>query len=779
MRRPSRRATACALSAAVVLLGLTTLDAGALAPRVAMTSPAPVPAGDRVVATPITTTFDVVLAQPRHDALTAFLAGLTNPASVEYRHFLTTRQFAREFGAPASAVAAVRQYLTGYGLRVLSLSAGHLVLRVRGSTPEIARAFAAPVATVRTGHGLAAQLTRAATLPGSLAPLVRSVVGLTTVAASQPAGLATRQAHIATAGSCPSAGSSSGTAPNALGGYTVNQQARLYGLAAAWAQGLTGVGQTIGVYELEPYSTGDVHAYFSCYAISPAVSNVQVDGGSTGANGLEATFDVEEAGALAPGASIKVYLGPNNGPGPQDVLTQIADDNAASIVTTSWGSCETDPTNDPNAEQPIFEQMAAQGQTFLAAAGDAGSSDCAGITNNSPAVDDPASQPFVTAVGGLSVLGISPLNETVWNDGIGSNGGAGGGGASALWSRPSWQSAPGISAGATARMVPDLSVMADPSTGFIDYFTGNPSGVCTSRCAGAWSAIGGTSVGPPLMSAVVAVGAQACGVGRLGFLNPTLYAMARAGTGFDDVTTGSNDLYGVGVYSAGPGYDMASGLGSPNPTTFLPGLCPVALDASNSTLTSSASTIALPGSITLTLKARDAHANPIAGAVIHFSATGGAGLIEFDGQRASSTGTGTAAYDVTSDPLGHAAVSVTSTVAGPVAVTATYGPAKLSTSVTFTGISTNPPGRASITRLVARVAGFTLTTGPPSSIGSGAITSYQYSINGGRSWVRFSAMTGRITVTHLGHAVTYHVIVRALNAFGAGAASAPARVRTR
>src|SRR5271169_976034 len=141
MRRPSRRLFGLALCVATVILGLPTVDAQALAPRVVVTHPAPVPAGDPVVATAITTSFDVVLALPRQAAWNDFLAGITNQASPDYRHFLTPRQFARDFGAPASAVAAVRRYLADYGLDATSLSAGHLVLHVRGSTSDIARAF--------------------------------------------------------------------------------------------------------------------------------------------------------------------------------------------------------------------------------------------------------------------------------------------------------------------------------------------------------------------------------------------------------------------------------------------------------------------------------------------------------------------------------------------------------------------------------------------------------------------------------------------------------------
>ena len=587
--------------------------------------------------------------------------------------------------------------------------------------------------------------------------------------------LVDRRAHAATVGSCPQAGSSSGSTPNALGGYTVNQQADLYGLSAQWAKGNTGAGQTIAMFELAPYSTGDVNAFFSCYSISPSVSNVLVDGGSSSPNDLEPTFDIEEAAALAPGATIKVYVGPNNDTGPTDVLLRIAGDDAASIVSTSWGDCETDPTNDPAAEQPVFEEMAAQGQTVLAAAGDAGSSDCAGITNSQPAVDDPASEPFVTGVGGLTVTNIDPLQQSVWNDGSG----AGGGGVSALWPRPSWQNAPGITASDTMRMVPDLSAMADPATGFIDYFTGNPDGTCSGDCTQAWDSIGGTSVGPPLLSAMVAVATQACGVGRLGFLNPTLYAMARRGTGFVDVTQGSNDLYSVGVYSAGAGYDMASGLGSPDAATFMPDLCPVGLSPQDSSLSASATSASVPGPVTLSLSAHDASDSPLAGAVVHVSATAGAGTLEFDSQRASSSGSGTASYDVTTNDQGAASLTLTATAPGTVTVTATYGTATLTTSVTFTAIETLPPGRASVARVVAQVAGFTLVAGRPATSGSGAITAYEYSITSGRAWVRFSATTRTANVKRLARNTTYRVIVRAINAYGAGAPSAPVKVKTR
>ncbi len=409
-------------------------------------------------------------------------------------------------------------------------------------------------------------------------------------------------AHVSIPTTCAADGGEGGVTPNINGGYTPFQFAQLYGFAAEWANNVTGAGQTIAVYELSAFDPGDLATYVNCYGLSPTITPVQVDGGPTGGYDDEPTLDVEEIAAMAPGAHIEIYEAPNNSNGPIDAYQQIADDNTASIVSTSWGTCESDPQGNPAAEQPIFEQMAAQGQTVASAAGDAGSSDCNGITNNNLAVDDPASQPYVTGVGGLSVNNIQPLDQTVWDNPVSSGDpGAGGGGVSVLWSRPAWQVAPGIASSDTMRLVPDLSTDADPQTGFVEYFTGSGQGACQTNCLAGWGSVGGTSIGSPMVSSMVAVGAQACAAGRLGLINPSLYAMAS--TGFNDVTSGNNDLYNVGGYSAGPGYDEASGLGSPNGAAFFAGLCPPKFDGalSSFSVTKTSTTVNVPVTVTATL----------------------------------------------------------------------------------------------------------------------------------------------------------------------------------
>lgn len=769
MSRRSVRSLWAMMSAGVTLCALTLPATTALAsqPRVVVAHAAALPHDVTVVNAPLTTSFDVVLRQRHHGELTSLLAAISNPASPSYRHFLTTAQFATRFGAGAGSVRAVRSYFASYGLHPGALSKGHILLHVSGSTSAIAHALDASLVTVRRANGsLAAQFTSPASVPASLSRDVSAVAGLSSVAPPASTGAPRAAAHVSTPGVCPSAGSSTTNGPNSLGGYTLGQQAVLYGLNTAYAQGFNGAGQTIGVYELGPYNAADLHTYFTCYGENPVISDVAVDGGSTGPSSDEATLDIEEAAGLAPGAAITVYSAPNSGNGPLDAYQQMADDNTASVITTSWGTCESDPSGSPQAEQSIFEQMAAQGQTVFAASGDNGSSDCAGVTTNALAVDDPASQPYVTGVGGLSVTSLNPLAQTVWNDGTGSHGGATGGGSSTLWSRPSWQVAPGIASTDTMRMVPDLSVMGDPGTGFIQYF-------------GGWGAIGGTSIGSPLMSAVVAVAAQRCGLGRLGFINPTLYAMAS--TGFIDVTSGNNDLFGLGAYSAAPGYDMASGLGSPDPTTFMGALCPQASSPTTSTFTLSSDRAVVGGTQpSLSMVLRSAAGTPLAGALVAIGAKTTNGVVLIDNDYSSKTPGGNAAYSITTDQSGAATVTFFASSAGPVDVTVSYqGKTIYSHTLHFVNKSASVrPGPPRITKVTPLVAGFRLNVAAPAKRGSHPITTYQYSIDGGATWVNFSARSKVVTVNRLTKGRAYRIVVRALSAAGPGARSATSTVRT-
>jgi len=787
MRQRSRLSVLATAGLSLALTGFafTVTPVSASEPRAVVADTSPVPATDAIVHQVITTSFDLVLRQPRQAALASYIAGLSNTASTNFHRYLTPAQFATEFGASSSTISAVGSYMTGYGLHVTSLSKGHTLLHVTGRTSDIARAFATPLDTVRTSSGLEAQFASEATLPVSIAHDVVGVAGLSSVVPPTTPSLSSHMSsRVTTPTSCPGA-----TTAGSSGGFTAQQQAQLYGLSTAYSNGDTGVGQTIAVYELGQYGQSDLTTYFSCYGIAPLVKTFNVDSGisqgyNVGSPAEEATLDVEEAAVLAPGAAIEVYQGPNSSSGPTDTYQQIADDNTASIVSTSWGTCEADPSGDAMAEQVIFQQMAAQGQTVVAASGDSGSSDCAanadGTKTTALAVDDPASQPYVTGVGGLTISSTSPLIESVWNSGSASSG-AGGGGISSVWPRPTWQMAPGIVASETMRMVPDLSTMADPATGFLEYYTGSGTGLCHRSCATGWASIGGTSIGAPLVSAIVAVAAQSCSTSRLGFINPSLYAMANAGVGFNDVTTGNNNLYNVGGYSAATGYDMASGLGSPDGIAFINGLCPAPLDPAKSSFATSTQSPLVKSSVTVTALLRTSSSNPVANALVNVSASAASGVIIIDGDTASSTTLGKATYSVNSDATGNASFTVTTDTAGPVTVTVTYaGQTVYTTTLGFLAsrVVAAVPGRATIKSLTPLTRGFKIIVSPPTSSGTGPITAYQFSIDAGRTWTTISSATRTATVLNLLRSHSYTVVVRALNAKGAGARSPATRVTT-
>ena len=522
-------------------------------------------------AAPSSTRLDlrVVLEPNNSGALAQFINDVSTPGNPLYRHFLSPAEFAQRFGATPSVIALVRSELRSTGLTVSDVSPNNLVLRVTGSATQVAATFHTKLQRYRDISGEIA--TVATSRIGLASPIARYVAGISGLngfehphATSAIANSATARPSLAGPTACTSA--SNAAAARHI--YLPSQIAHAYGLDTAYANGFNGAGHSVAVVEFADYYRSDMTTYLNCFGLSNTIVDVVMNGGagaSTAADGgAEVELDLQQIASLAPGATIYNYMHPNDSNGFVDEFNQIANDYLADSVSVSWGLCEADISS--AAQQPLLQQLAAQGQSVFVAAGDSGSSSCAyNATAGDPSVsysaivDDPSNSPWVTGIGGLSVTSISPLVQTVWNGGCGAPCG-GGGGFSNVYGRPDWQVGPGVTLN-NQRQVPDISVMGDPRTGMLAYF------------AGGWHGFGGTSIGAPILGAMAAVGAQACGMSNLGFLNPRLYQMAINGTGIIDVTTGSNDIYGIGSYSATSGYDVASGLGSPNPATFLPALC--------------------------------------------------------------------------------------------------------------------------------------------------------------------------------------------------------------
>jgi subtilase family serine protease len=525
----------------------------------------------------------VALASRDPFALAEYARAVTTPGSFFYHRYLSVAEFARRFGPTAAAITKVRETLAAQGLRPGAAAANRLTIPVSGTAGVASRAFSTSFERYRMFGRIGYANRAPAALSGGIAGLVQGVIGLDTIAPSaaaivRPTGRPGRRAaagqgmapvaRVAGPGTtgaqpCPSARSAGAGGA----GYTANQIADAYGLSKYYAAGDQGRNVTIALYELEPYSASDVAAYQSCYGTSAAVTNVRVDGGAgAGAGSGEAAMDLEDVIGLAPKASIRVYEGPATGAGAYDTYSRIISDDSAQVISTSWGLCEALAGSvSPAAESTLFQEAAVQGQSLLAAAGDEGSDDCG---SHQQSVDDPASQPWVTAVGGTS---LRYFGDTVWNDGLGATGG----GVSRLWARPAYQNGTGQpragscpSSTSACREVPDISVDGDPATGYIAYYLG------------AWRTVGGSSVSAPTFAALVALAdaSAACGGHSIGFLNPALYRAAAGGyaADFRDITSGNNSYDSVPGFAAAAGYDMASGLGEP--TAALGGtLCGVSI----------------------------------------------------------------------------------------------------------------------------------------------------------------------------------------------------------
>jgi subtilase family serine protease len=616
--RTARR-LACALVLAVLLpaaaaSGATVRLGHRPAPPVGAAFVGPVPATQRLHVT--------VTLRPRDaSALAAYARAVSTPGSADYRRYLTPTQFARRFGATAAEIGAVRRSLHAQGLEPGAVSRGSLSISVTAGAAQLERAFSVSLTRMALrGGGTAIRASAAPAVAASVAGAVQSVVGLNTTAPARPLlvrarpGSASARAtgrnssdasHVATGGPQPCA-AASGAAPGQQA-FTADQIASAYGFSGLYGTGDRGAGVTVAVYELESDDPSDIAAYQSCYGTHAAISYVPVDqGAGTGPGSGEAALDIENLIGLAPNVNVLVYQGPNSnsgapGSGPYDTFSAIINQDRARVVTVSWGQCEAALGQaDASAENTLFQQATAQGQSIVAAAGDSGAQDCdtGGVAQQTQAaVDDPSSQPFVTGVGGttLSALGPRPT-ESVWNSG-GTvlsptlQPGATGGGISTLWPMPAPQlnSAPALNVrtaqaagsacghpGGFCREVPDVAADGDPATGYLIYWNGQ--GDVPGEPAG-WQGIGGTSGAAPLWAALLALtdDTRACTGAPVGYANPALYQAAGEAyaADFNDVASGNNDFTGTngGRFAAGPGYDPVSGLGTPNAASLAGALC--------------------------------------------------------------------------------------------------------------------------------------------------------------------------------------------------------------
>jgi subtilase family serine protease len=613
---------------------------------------------------------EVVLA-PQHQAqLNALLASVYTPGNASYQHWLAKGQFNARFGPTAAAQAAVASYLRGAGLRVTTSGSPFLV-RATGSSQQVSSAFRTTLSTYRNPHGVTYFSNSSAVhIPSTMAGDVVGVVGLTNTVRGHP--MAQRAVGVTRP-----AGKSAGASPscetpyvtveqlvNAINngvsfpygygggpgcsGLTPSQDNSIYGAPRVGARG-KGAGVTEAVFELSAYQESDIatwtHQFYGPRYHAP-LKNVLVDGGPlnpicpagdtcppefNGYSGdIEVDADIEMQLAIAPDVRhLIVYQAPNDFTGQTelDQYMTIADDDAADVVSSSWGTCENDVTAAyAQAENTVFEQMALQGQSVFSSSGDTGAFGCIRTDGTTIVnVGDPSSQPWVTSVGGTSLESYNPGTnphpgyprgvETVWNvdnlcnSGAGVAGitgfdwcaetGADGGGSSQYWGRPVYQHGPGVNnkyttygngttqcslakVGTPCREVPDISVNADEYTPYAEYCTGNastPESTCATfsgaQTPPGWFGIGGTSLSSPFWSAIIADRDSFHGH-RSGNINPLLYLLFNVAPGryFHDITgIGPKQKAATnnGLFPTTPAYDEATGIGSPKMAALITG----------------------------------------------------------------------------------------------------------------------------------------------------------------------------------------------------------------
>ena len=464
------------------------------------------------------------------------------------RTYLTRKEFAAKHGARAEDIAAIRSFAAENNLAVVSAEPARRTIILSGTVAAFSKAFAAEL----QHHSFAGRTYRCRTgvlqIPAHLENIIEGVFGLD----NRPQARTHFRRRIRAAAADVS--------------FTPLQIAQAYNFPA----GADGSGEAIAIIELGGgYRPQDLSEYFSNLGlVTPAISAISVDGGSNAPTGSadgpdgEVELDIEVAGAIAPAAKIGVYFAPNTDQGFIDALTTAAHDTTLrpSIISISWGGPENSWTAQArDALNSACQDAATMGVTVFAASGDSGASD--GSTDGSLTVDFPSSSPYVIGCGGtkLSLSGNSISSEVAWNE-LAQNEGATGGGVSEVFALPAFQSSAKVPAapnGFKGRGVPDVSGDADPASGYVVLVDGSST------------VIGGTSAVAPLWAGLLARINQSIGK-PAGYLNPLIYALKPAAgnaAAFRDITSGSN-----GGYSAAPGWDPCTGLGSPNGTALLAAL---------------------------------------------------------------------------------------------------------------------------------------------------------------------------------------------------------------
>ena len=461
------------------------------------------------------------------------LQQIYDPQSPSFHHYLSVPEFSSRFGPTEADYAAVLSFAQANGLAVIDTAENRMVLDVEGPAANIESAF-------HVTFGVYQHPTEGRTFYApDHEPSVDLNVPLLHISGLDNFSLPHAK-NIRSSQQPQEAGKTTGSGP---GGDFIGSDMR----AAYYGSGsLNGHGQSVGLFELAGYQLTDVQNYFKQVnqPLKVPVRGVSLNGVSlrcppATCDDGEQALDIEMAISMAPGLKqVVVYVGSSD----VSIFNKMASDNTSKQLSCSWGWSDNESSLDP-----IFLEMAAQGQSVFVATGDNGS----GTPGN---VVWPADDPYVTAVGGTDLTTNGPGGS--WKSETGWSGSAGSPSKNKI-PIPSYQQLPGVinssnGGSTTLRNYPDVA--AEANTNQYSCFDGG--------CSGGW---GGTSYAAPQWAGYTAMANQqsiANGGSTLGFLNPALYAIG-VGSSYDsdfhDIVSGSN-----GGYKSVIGYDLVTGWGSPN-----------------------------------------------------------------------------------------------------------------------------------------------------------------------------------------------------------------------
>ena len=619
----------------------------------------------------------LVLKQTPEQAadLARLLEQQRDPSSPDYQNWLTPEQFGERFGMSPNDLGRITEWLRSTGLSVDSTARARNWIVFSGTAGQVSNAFHTELHRYLANDETHFANASAPSVPAALDEIVERIGGLDDFRPRpQPARVLRR-------GLMPDFTTSSGV--HYLG---PDDLATIYNVTPLLTSGIDGTGQKLVISGQTDINLSDLRAFRTEFGLAPKDPQLVLVGADPGASAgdqIEANLDLEWSGAIARNATI-IYVYSGN---VFESIQYAIDQDLAPVISDSYGGCEA---GSPTGFRSVVQQANAEGITLMNAAGDSGAAGCdydASEATHGPSVIFPANIPEVTAVGGTefnetgnsgwnaqngtsgaSVTGYLP--EKAWNDtALGHGIAAGGGGASALFTKPWWQSGPGVPSDG-ARDVPDIALSASGAhDAYLIYANG------------ALMAVGGTSAASPSFAGIVTLlnhylvtkGGQA--KPGLGNINPNLYAIAQtAGAPIHDITVGDNIVpcaasttgctTGSFGYKAGTGYDLVTGLGSVDAYNLAVKWQGTAVGSgTTTTLTASPTSLSATGTTQLT--------------AIVSAVTG------------SAKPTGTVSFSVGSARLGSAPVLVSGTSSS---ATLTVSAASLATGSNTIGASFTPTG---------------------------------------------------------------------------------------